>query len=81
MYYKIKTKGVYNMKGKLKRLRPLLFTLVGALAGLAYYYFIGCANGTCAITSRPLNSMLYMALLGWLVSQLFEGGSANGCDM
>jgi len=69
------------MKIKLKKLRPLLFTLLGALTGLAYYYFIGCANGTCAISSHPVNSMLYMALLGWLISQLFEGGCKDECNM
>lgn len=27
-----------------------------ALAGYVYYYYVGCASGTCAITSKPLNS-------------------------
>ncbi len=42
------------MKKRLKKLlRPLLFTLGGALAGLAYYYLVGCSSGSCAITSSP----------------------------
>lgn len=42
------------MKKRLKKLlRPLLFTLGGALAGLAYYYLVGCSSGSCAITSNP----------------------------
>ena len=40
--------------------------LLGAIGGFAYYYFIGCASGTCAITSKPLNSTAYGALLGGL---------------
>jgi len=70
------------MKNKLKKwLRPLLFTLSGALAGYAYYYFIGCPTGSCAITSNPISSVLYMALIGWLISGLFEGGCGRGCNM
>lgn len=45
----------------------LLGVMVGALGGYLYYYFVGCASGTCAITSRPLNSTLYGALLGGLL--------------
>ena len=67
------------MKIKLKLL-PILFTLGGALAGLAYYYFVGCRTGSCAITSNPVKSALYMALIGWLLSQIFEGGSKE-CNM
>ncbi len=44
----------------------IIGTLVGAGLGYAYYYFIGCASGTCAITSKPLNSTLYGALMGLL---------------
>ena len=40
---------------------------IGALAGYAYYFYVGCASGTCAITSIPLNSTLYGALMGGLV--------------
>lgn len=69
------------MKVSLKNwLIPLLFTLGGALVGLAYYYFVGCATGSCAITSNPINSMLYMGLMGWLLSGVFSGGCAAAYD-
>jgi hypothetical protein len=32
--------------------------VVGAIAGYLYYFYVGCASGTCAITSKPLNSTL-----------------------
>lgn len=51
-----------------KWLRPALFILGGALAGLAYYALVGCSTGTCAITASPLRSMVYMGLVGWLLS-------------
>jgi hypothetical protein len=46
--------------------------VLGSIGGYLYYYFVGCANGTCLITSRPLNSTLYGALMGGLSMDLFK---------
>ena len=43
-----------------------LIILAGAVGGFAYYYFIGCASGTCPITSNPYISTGYGALIGGL---------------
>jgi phage shock protein E len=40
---------------------------LGALAGYAYYYFIGCTSGTCPITSNPWISTVYGAAMGGLL--------------
>ena len=40
--------------------------VLGGVVGFAYYYFIGCKSGSCAITSSPLISTLYGVLLGVL---------------
>lgn len=45
--------------------------IVGAIAGFLYYFYVGCASGTCAITSKPLNSSVYGALVGGLVFNIF----------
>ena len=45
--------------------------LVGLFAGYLYYLQIGCVSGTCAITSKPLNSTLYGGLMGGLLFNLF----------
>jgi hypothetical protein len=45
--------------------------VVGAITGYAYYYYVGCASGTCAITSKPLNSSLYGGLMGGLLFNIF----------
>ncbi len=42
--------------------------ILGSIAGYAYYYFIGCKSGTCAITSNPLISTGYGALIGGIWS-------------
>jgi hypothetical protein len=45
--------------------------VVGALGGYLYYHFVGCASGSCAITSKPVNSSLYGSLLGGLLFNMF----------
>ncbi|MBI5216592.1 MAG: hypothetical protein HY960_12645 [Ignavibacteriae bacterium] len=50
----------------------ILPTLLGATGGYAYYYFIGCVSGTCAITSNPYISTGYGALMGFLVFSSFR---------
>jgi hypothetical protein len=46
--------------------------LVGGIAGYLYYLFIGCSSGSCSITSKPLNSTLYGALMGALLLDSFR---------
>lgn len=46
--------------------------IAGALAGYFYWQQIGCASGTCAITSSPINSSLYGALMGGLFVNIFK---------
>lgn len=53
-------------------LRGAAFALVGAAVGAVYFHFFGCGSG-CAIASSPLRAMAYMALIGWLLSQAFDG--------
>ena len=50
----------------------LLGIIVGSIAGYLYYYFVGCASGTCRITSSPINSTLYGALMGFLLFSMFK---------
>lgn len=47
-------------------------TITGAAGGYAYYYFVGCSSGTCAITSKPLNSTIYFAIMGALLFGTFK---------
>lgn len=51
--------------------------LVGGILGFAYYYFIGCNTGTCAITSKPLNSTVYGMVMGYLMFSVFENSKSK----
>lgn len=50
----------------------VLGTLAGAVGGYLYFHFIGCTSGTCPITSQPVNSTLYGAMMGWLLVGSFK---------
>ena len=41
--------------------------VIGAIAGFFYWQQIGCASGTCIITSKPINTTLYGATMGALL--------------
>lgn len=50
-----------------KNILVIIGAIVGLGAGYAYYHFVGCASGTCAITSKPLNSSIYGSVMGGLL--------------
>ena len=54
--------------------------IAGAIGGYLYYYFVGCASGTCGITSSPVNSTLYFAILGGLIVNLIKPETKNSTE-
>jgi rhodanese-related sulfurtransferase len=50
----------------------IIGTVVGAIGGFLYWKYVGCASGTCAITSNKFMSMAYGALLGSFALQTFS---------
>ena len=56
----------------IKHKLTLIGIIAGALAGYLYYHFVGCSSGTCAITSKPLNSTLYGAMMGGMLLNIFQ---------
>jgi C4-dicarboxylate transporter len=55
-----------------KFLIPDLGVAIGAISGYLYWQQIGCSSATCMITSKPLNSTIYGAVMGYLVFGLIE---------
>ncbi len=56
----------------LKNKWTLVGVVLGALGGYAYYYFVGCNSGSCAITSSPVNSTVYGVLMGGLLFNIIQ---------
>ena len=53
-------------------LRILIGILVGGGLGFAGYKFVGCSSGTCPLTSHPIVSTIYGAILGVLIATSFR---------
>lgn len=59
----------------------IIGVFLGAILGYLYYYFVGCASGSCAITSSPFNSTLYFAFLGGLITNIIKPNSNHTKDV
>lgn len=69
------TKVTYyeKMVSKAKGSIPEIFgTIIGGIVGFIYYYKVGCTSGTCPITSNPWLSVLWGAVMGYLVAGIFS---------
>jgi len=62
------TPSIPKKRKVLKMLHLALFIVGGGGLGFAYYRFIGCASGTCPITSNPYISTIYGAVMGYMMS-------------
>ena len=51
--------------------------ILGGIAGFLYWKYVGCVTGTCAITSKPLNSTLYFAFFGSVLLSFFKKEKTN----
>lgn len=47
--------------------KPFLGPVLGGIAGFSYYHFVGCASGTCAITSSPYMSTIWGSAMGYFL--------------
>jgi hypothetical protein len=47
--------------------KPFSAVAIGGIAGFLYYYFVGCASGSCAITSNPYASIIWGGMMGLFV--------------
>lgn len=53
-------------------IKNIIGLLIGAIGGYLYYHYVGCASGGCAITSNPYLSILWGAVLGYLLFDMFK---------
>lgn len=50
----------------------IIGAVLGAVGGYFYYIFVGCNSGSCPITSNPYMSILWGAVMGYLIFDLFK---------
>jgi hypothetical protein len=48
--------------------KPAAGVIIGGIAGFMYYYFVGCASGTCGITNNPFTSVLFGCVMGLFIA-------------
>lgn len=66
-------RGDDRMTSFIKRhLLTLTGILAGATAGFFYWRFVGCVSGACPITSSPVLSVIWGALIIGLLFNIFE---------
>lgn len=59
---------LFNMKSLIKKYRIMILgVIIGIIGGFLYWKFIGCSSGTCPITSSPINSTVFGAIIGGLI--------------
>jgi hypothetical protein len=51
-----------------KMIKIIIGVVIGAALGFGYYKFVGCSTGSCPITSNPLISTLYGAVMGAVIA-------------
>lgn len=58
---------------KVFTLKSIIGLVLGMIGGYIYYVKIGCTSGSCPITSNPYMSVLWGAIMGYLVGDMFNG--------
>lgn len=56
---------------KKKLIFRIVLTVLGGVAGFLYWRFVGCASGSCPITSKWYITSLYGLIMGYLARGLF----------
>ena len=60
------------MKFLKQNILMIIGILIGGIVGYVYWQQVGCHSGTCVITSKPINSILYGAIMGGLLLSIFK---------
>ena len=47
--------------------KPAAGVIIGGIVGFLYNHFVGCASGSCGITSNPFSSVLFGSAMGFFI--------------
>jgi len=64
----VKEHGIKAFIKEHKLAARIIATVIDGALGLAYYKFIGCRTGACPLTSNPYISIIWGALIGFIIS-------------
>ena len=53
-------------------LRSIIGIIVGGGLGFGWYMLVGCPTGTCPLTSNPVVTIIYGAVVGGLAAASFH---------
>jgi hypothetical protein len=53
-------------------LKLVMGVVIGGGLGFAFYKFVGCSTGRCPLTSNPIISTIYGAVLGAFIATSFR---------
>jgi hypothetical protein len=56
----------------IKHILKIVEITAGGIGGFAYYHYVGCESGTCPITSNPYLTVIYGAIMGYLLFDMFK---------
>ena len=56
---------------KMISLTAIIGVVPGAIGGYIYYVKVGCVSGTCPLTSNPYLTVLWGAVMGYLIGDMF----------
>jgi len=51
--------------------------IIGGTGGYLYWRFVGCSSGTCPITSSPVMSTIWGAIMGGLLFSIIFTNKKN----
>jgi hypothetical protein len=62
-----KPKGLKELMRSSLFWKPAIGVIIGGVLGYLYYHFVGCASGSCGITSNPISSVIFGGVLGLFI--------------
>jgi hypothetical protein len=64
-----------SLKERLKsafQTRHIIGLIIGAIAGISYYFLVGCKTGACGLKANPYYDIVLGLALGYLIADMIK---------